>query len=61
MLASNSLPIIDAWAQPARREAFEKLPEITGTLLGIKGQYLVWKDGRVFNVRNHTGYHAEIE
>ena len=40
---------------------FEKLPEITGTLLGIKGQYLVWKDGRVLNVRNHTGYHAEIE
>ena len=40
---------------------FEKLPEITGTLLGIKGQYLLWKDGRVFNVRNHTGYHAEIE
>src|SRR5215210_1075259 len=24
----NSLPIIDAWAQPARREAFEKLPEV---------------------------------
>ena len=41
--------------------SFEKLPEITGTLLGIKGQYLVWKDGRVFNVRNHSGYHAEIE
>ena len=40
---------------------FEKLPEITGTLLGIKGQYLLWRDGRVFNVRNHTGYHAEIE
>lgn len=28
MLASNSLPIIDAWAQPARRDAFEKLPEV---------------------------------
>jgi hypothetical protein len=41
--------------------SFEKLPEISGTLLGIKGQYLLWKDGRVFNVRNHTGYHVEIE
>jgi Protein of unknown function (DUF2797) len=39
---------------------FEKLSEIGGTLLGIKGQYLLWKDGRVFNVRNHTGYHIEI-
>ncbi len=41
--------------------SFEKLPEITGTLAGIKGQYLIWKDGRVFNVRNHTGYHVEVE
>lgn len=38
----------------------EKLPEITGTLLGIKGQYLVWKDGRVLNVRNHAGHHVEV-
>ncbi len=41
--------------------SLEKLAEITGTLLGIKGQYLLWKDGRVLNVRNHTGYHVEIE
>ena len=40
--------------------SFEKLPEITGTLLGVKGQYLLFKDGRVFNVRNHTGYHVEV-
>lgn len=40
--------------------SFDKLPEITGTLLGIKGQYLLWKDGRVLNVRNHSGYHVEI-
>ncbi len=39
----------------------DKLPEITGRLLGIKGQYLVWADGRVLNVRNHIGYHVEIE
>lgn len=25
---SSILPVIDAWAQPARRDAFEKLPEI---------------------------------
>lgn len=28
MAPTSALPIIDAWAQPARREAFEKLPEI---------------------------------
>ena len=38
----------------------DKLPEISGRLLGIKGQYLVWGDGLVLNVRNHTGYHVEV-
>lgn len=40
---------------------FEKLPEIEGRLLGIKGQYLLWADGRVLNIRNHSGYHVEVE
>lgn len=38
----------------------DKLPEISGKLQGIKGQYLVWSDGRVLNVRNHSGYHVEM-
>lgn len=38
----------------------EKLPVVSGRLHGIKGQYLVWSDGRVLNVRNHIGYHVEI-
>jgi Protein of unknown function (DUF2797) len=38
----------------------EKVPEISGRLMGIKGQYLLWEDGRVLNVRNHSGYHVEI-
>lgn len=38
----------------------DKLPGIAGRLKGIKGQYLVWADGRVLNVRNHTGFHVEI-
>jgi hypothetical protein len=36
----------------------EKTPEISGRLLGGKGQYLIWEDGRVLNVRNHSGYHV---
>src|SRR5690606_2698515 len=39
----------------------DKLPEINGKLQGIKGQYLVWSDGRVLNVRNHIGYHVVVE
>jgi len=36
--------------------SFDKFPEITGTLFGIKGQYLMFDDGRVINIRNHSGY-----
>jgi len=36
-------------------------PEVAGRLAGIKGQYLIWEDGRVLNVRNHAGYHVEVE
>ena len=38
----------------------DKLPEISGKLQGIKGQYLVWSDGRVLNVRNHSGFHVAL-
>ncbi len=29
---------------------------ITGKIIGIKGQYLLFEDGTVFNVRSHEGY-----
>ncbi|MFK7969573.1 MAG: DUF2797 domain-containing protein [Bacteroidia bacterium] len=38
----------------------DKLPEISGTLLGIKGQYLMLDEGRVFNVRRHSGYRVNL-
>lgn len=40
--------------------SLEKEPAIAGTLAGIKGQYLVFADGRAFNVRNHSGYHITL-
>ena len=39
---------------------FDKDPEISGILNGIKGQYLIFSDGRVLNVRKHNGYFIEI-
>ncbi len=32
-----------------------KIPEFSGKLKGIKGQYLIFEDNRVFNVRNNSG------
>lgn len=40
---------------------FDKLPVIEGTLAGIKGQYLVFDDSRVLNVRKHNGYYLLLE
>jgi len=38
---------------------FNKTPEISGKLLGIKGQYLIF-DAGVLNVRNLGGYRVEV-
>jgi len=40
--------------------SFDKDPEISGILNGIKGQYLIFSDGRVLNIRKHNGYWLEI-
>ena len=31
-----------------------------GKLIGIKGQYLIFEDSTVFNVRSHEGYRIEL-
>lgn len=38
----------------------DKTPNYSGTLAGIKGQYLIFNDGTVFNVRSYEGYVVKI-
>ena len=38
----------------------DKTPNFTGKLKGIKGQYLIFEDGIVFNVRTFEGYVVKI-
>ena len=38
----------------------DKVPNMAGTLEGIKGQYLLFDGGRVLNVRRHSGYRVRI-
>ena len=38
---------------------FDKQPEIEGTLMGIKGQYLILDTG-VLNIRKFSGYNIEV-
>jgi hypothetical protein len=35
---------------------FDKTPVIEGILTGIKGQYLIFQDDSVLNIRKHNGY-----
>ena len=39
----------------------EKTPSYTGVLKGIKGQYLIFEDNTVFNVRGNEGYYVGID
>ena len=38
----------------------DKNPAIEGRLTGIRGQYLMFGDGRVLNIRNHSGYYVYL-
>lgn len=39
----------------------EKVPSITKKLVGIRGQYFIFEDGSVLNIRKHAGYKVSIE
>lgn len=40
--------------------SLEKTPSFKGKLIGIKGQYLLFEDGTVFNIRSSEGYVVDI-
>jgi hypothetical protein len=41
--------------------SLDKTPEIEAVLKGIKGQYLLFQNGLVFNIRKHNGYKVLLE
>ncbi len=41
--------------------SFDKEPSYEGILTGIKGQYLIFKENTVLNIRKHTGYHISLD
>jgi len=50
------------WSYPEKINSLnlDKEPHFTGKLSGIRGQYLVFEDGTVFNVRAYEGYVVRI-
>jgi hypothetical protein len=52
-------PVIQ-FPQKINSLSFDRQPTITGKLSGIKGQYLIFDDGSVLNMRKHNGYFLRI-
>lgn len=52
---------VKAFPKKVKSVGFDKLPQIEGTLLGIKGQYLLLDGDRVLNIRKHSGYLVSVD
>ena len=48
------------WPEKVKAHNFDKQPVVEGTLIGIKGQYLMLDTG-VLNIRKFGGYEVEIK
>ncbi|MDP5105650.1 MAG: DUF2797 domain-containing protein [Polaribacter sp.] len=55
-----NFPVVK-YPQKPKSLNLEKTPTFTGTLVGIKGQYLIFDDETVFNVRSNEGLVVSIE
>ncbi|MDP5054142.1 MAG: DUF2797 domain-containing protein [Congregibacter sp.] len=51
-------PVLE-YPEKVKSMTFDKMPEVAGTLLGIKGQYLILDTG-VINMRRHAGYQIAL-
>lgn len=52
-------PVLE-FPEKVKSLSFDKTKEISGKLMGIKGQYLIFEGGNVLNIRKHTGYEVAI-
>lgn len=60
----NEITIIDypvnEYPGKLKNISFDKMPVIEGVLNGIKGQYLIFNDDSVLNIRKHNGYFLKV-
>jgi len=59
-VTSIEYPVLD-YPRKVKSIGFDKTPDITGILKGIKGQYLIFENDTVLNIRKHNGYFLEIK
>lgn len=51
---------VEKYPEKVKSISLDKVPEIDDTLSGIKGQYLIFESGKVFNIRKHNGYLVDL-
>lgn len=49
------------YPQKVKSLSLDKTPLVEGKLTGIKGQYLIFEDDSVINIRKHTGYEVILQ
>ena len=54
-----NFPVIK-YPKKVKSLTLDKISEIEEKLVGIKGQYLLFENDLVFNVRRHSGYLIEL-
>lgn len=52
---------VETYPTNLNRLSFDKEKTIAGTLAGIRGQYLIFQDGGIINLRTFTGYEITLE
>ncbi|WP_439102426.1 DUF2797 domain-containing protein [Congregibacter sp.] len=57
-VTSIEYPVLE-YPSKVKSMTFDKMPEVAGTLMGIKGQYLILDTG-VINMRRHAGYEVAL-
>lgn len=53
-------PVIN-YPQKIDSLSLDKNPHIKGVINGIKGQYIIFNEGNVLNIRKHSGYYVRLE
>ena len=59
-LVEINYPII-AYPPKVKSLKLDKVPFLEKKLMGIKGQYLIFDDATVINIRSHSGYKVRVE
>ena len=52
---------VEAYPEKVKSVGFDKVPKIQGKLVGIKGQYLIFENNEVLNIRKHAGYEISFQ